>query len=58
MEFKSLREYLLQKKGAIEDIPFGPDSLVFKVAGKMFALIAWKEKQIRMNYMVKVDADK
>ncbi|WP_262988459.1 MmcQ/YjbR family DNA-binding protein, partial [Enterococcus faecium] len=32
-------EYCLTKKGAVKDFPFGPDILVIKVAGKMFALI-------------------
>jgi predicted DNA-binding protein (MmcQ/YjbR family) len=33
-----LRAYLLAKPGAWEDTPFGPDTLVFKVKSKMFAL--------------------
>ncbi|GIP26576.1 hypothetical protein J23TS9_17060 [Paenibacillus sp. J23TS9] len=32
-------EYCLLKKGATKDYPFGPDPLVIKIAGKMFALI-------------------
>lgn len=32
-------EYGLKKKGATKDYPFGPDPLVLKIAGKMFALI-------------------
>lgn len=27
----------------MEDLPFGPEVLVLKVAGKMFALVAWQE---------------
>ncbi len=34
-----LREYLLGKTGATEGQPFGPDVLVYKVAGKMFAFL-------------------
>ena len=30
--------YCLSKKGVTEELPFGPDVLVFKVMGKMFAL--------------------
>jgi len=30
--------YCLSLKGAEEDLPFGPDTLVFKVMGKLFAL--------------------
>lgn len=39
MNIESAREYCLSKKGVIEDLPFGDDSLVMKVMGKMFALI-------------------
>ncbi|MEM1096914.1 MAG: MmcQ/YjbR family DNA-binding protein [Bacteroidota bacterium] len=38
MTFDSLRTYCLAKPGATEDCPFGPDVLVFRVMGKMFAL--------------------
>src|SRR5690606_6771500 len=29
----------LSQKGATEDCPFGPDNLVYKVMGKMFAMV-------------------
>jgi predicted DNA-binding protein (MmcQ/YjbR family) len=35
---KALRRVCLGFKGAEETFPFGPDTSVFKVAGKMFAL--------------------
>jgi predicted DNA-binding protein (MmcQ/YjbR family) len=38
MNIEELREYCLSKKGAEESFPFGEDTLVFKVGGKMFAL--------------------
>jgi predicted DNA-binding protein (MmcQ/YjbR family) len=38
MHLDDLRLYCLAKPGATEDTPFGPDVLVFKVMGKMFAL--------------------
>ena len=41
MELESLRTYHLKKKGAFEDFPFGPEVMVFKVRGKMFALVVW-----------------
>jgi predicted DNA-binding protein (MmcQ/YjbR family) len=34
-----LRAYLLSKTGAVEDFPFGDEAAVFKVGGKMFALM-------------------
>ncbi|MFY0673708.1 MAG: MmcQ/YjbR family DNA-binding protein [Bacteroidia bacterium] len=39
MEFDELRSYCLSKKASSESFPFGEDTLVFKVAGKMFALV-------------------
>jgi len=38
MNRAELRAYLLRKQGSVEDRPFGPDTAVFKVMGKMFAL--------------------
>ena len=49
MELTHLRDYLLIKKGAQEEFPFGPDVMVFKVVGKMFALISWVETPLRIN---------
>ena len=40
MNLESVYNYLAQKKGAVEAFPFGPQALVFKVRGKMFALVA------------------
>ena len=39
MDIETLRDYCLQKKGVTESFPFDNDTLVFKVAGKMFLLI-------------------
>ena len=49
MEFENLLKYLLDKPGASEDFPFGPSAMVFKVKGKMFALIAVEETPLRIN---------
>lgn len=38
MNIESFRRHCLEKPGVTEETPFGPDTLVFKVAGKMFAL--------------------
>lgn len=37
---EQLTGYGLSKKGAVEDYPFGPETLVLKVGGKMFALLS------------------
>lgn len=39
MNIETVREYCLSKKATTESFPFDDDSLVFKVMGKMFALI-------------------
>lgn len=39
MNTVTLREYLLDKPSATEDFPFGPEVAVFKVGGKIFALM-------------------
>ena len=38
MNAARLRRACLAFEGAVEDFPFGPETSVFKVAGKMFAL--------------------
>ena len=55
MNLQSLKENLLKKKGTTEEIPFGPEALVYKVMGKMFALVAWEENPLRIS--LKCDPD-
>ena len=55
MDLGEFREYCLTKPGAREETPFGPDVLVFKVAGKMFALAALDEVPTTVN--LKCDPD-
>ncbi|MBN8575559.1 MAG: MmcQ/YjbR family DNA-binding protein [Cytophagales bacterium] len=38
MNIEQFRSYCLSKRGVTEEFPFGEDTLVFKVMGKMFAL--------------------
>jgi predicted DNA-binding protein (MmcQ/YjbR family) len=38
LNIEELREYCLQKPGVTEGLPFGGDTLVFKVGEKMFLL--------------------
>jgi len=38
MHIESFRDYCLAKPGTTEHTPFGPDTLVFKVLDKMYAL--------------------
>lgn len=38
MNLESFRKHCLSKKGVTEEFPFGEETLVYKVMGKMFAL--------------------
>src|SRR5881409_3312450 len=49
MDLAQFREYCLSKPRATEGTPFGPDVLVFKVGGKMFALAALEEVPTTVN---------
>ena len=49
MDLAQFRKYCLSKPFATEGTPFGPDVLVFKVRGKMFALAALEEVPPRVN---------
>ena len=40
MNIEHLLDHCMAKKGVEETFPFGPDTLVFKVMGKVFALIS------------------
>ena len=55
MNFETLRRYLLGKTAAVEDRPFGPKALVFKVMGKMFALVPLETR--RLHVTLKCDPD-
>jgi predicted DNA-binding protein (MmcQ/YjbR family) len=49
MKLEALRNYLLAKKGTTEETPFGPEVLVYKVMGKMFALVAWEADPLTIS---------
>ncbi len=49
MNLQTLRDYLLQKRETTEETPFGPEALVFKVKGKMFALVAWEQTPLHIS---------
>jgi len=55
MDLAKFREYCLGKPRATEGIPFGPDTLVFKVGGKIFAITSLDEIPARAN--LKCDPD-
>src|SRR5262245_57333238 len=55
MDLAEFREYCLTKPDTTEGTPLGPDVLVFKVSGKMFALAALDELPATVN--LKCDPD-
>lgn len=49
MDAKEILDYCLQKKGAIESFPFDKDTLVVKVATKMFLLMNLEKFPLSIN---------
>lgn len=49
MTLDQLLTYALTKPGTEETLPFGPEALVLKVAGKMWLLIALDSKPLQLN---------
>jgi len=46
---EEVREFCLSLKGVTEELPFGPDTLVFKVMGKVFAITPLDEEMLSIN---------
>jgi predicted DNA-binding protein (MmcQ/YjbR family) len=55
MNIEDFRELCIRKPGVTEELPFGPDALVFKVMGKMFALCSIDNFQ---SFNAKCDPEK
>jgi predicted DNA-binding protein (MmcQ/YjbR family) len=56
MNIEELREYCILKKGVTESLPFGPETLVFKIMGKVFLLTGIEGTPLQFN--VKCDPEK
>ncbi|KAA0993592.1 MmcQ/YjbR family DNA-binding protein [Dyadobacter aurulentus] len=56
MNLETLREYCLHLPGVTEELPFGPDTLVFKVKGKVFLLTSLDAPSFGFN--AKCDPEK
>ena len=56
MHVESIRNYCLLKPAVSEGFPFDETTLVFKVAGKMFALFRLEQQPIEIN--LKCDPEK
>ncbi|MET8881361.1 MmcQ/YjbR family DNA-binding protein [Streptomyces rubiginosohelvolus] len=50
-----LRTFCLEFNASVEEFPFGPETSVFKVLGKMFALTALEARPLTVN--LKCDPD-
>lgn len=49
MNMTTLKGILSRKKGAVAEYPFGPEVLVYKVGGKIFALVREDADPIHIN---------
>ncbi|MGK2861939.1 MAG: MmcQ/YjbR family DNA-binding protein [Chitinophagaceae bacterium] len=49
MNIEQIRDYCLSKKSVEEAFPFGPDTLVYKVAGKVFLFLGLDNVDLRFN---------
>ena len=56
MDIEALRTYCLSKPGVTESFPFDESTLVFKVMGKMFALVPLERTPPQCN--LKCDPDR
>lgn len=56
MDITEILEYCQLKKGVEETFPFNPETLVLKVAGKMFALIPLEKQPLSIS--LKADPEK
>tara|TARA_R110002072_G_scaffold137355_2_gene280162 strand:- start:4 stop:363 length:360 start_codon:yes stop_codon:yes gene_type:complete len=56
MNIEDFRFFCLSLKGTEDGFPFGPDTLVFKVMGKMFCLAGLENNPLQFN--VKCDPEK
>lgn len=56
MDIESFRSYCMNLPGVEETLPFGPDTLVFKVCDKIFALTGLDEEECSVN--LKCDPEK
>lgn len=55
MNIEELRDYCLELKGVTEEFPFGPETMVYKVKGKVFLLTSLDSVQLSFN--VKCDPE-
>ena len=54
-DLAQIKLLLLAKPGSEEYFPFGPEEAVYKLSGKIFALLAWQ--QVPLQLSLKCDPD-
>lgn len=52
MNSEKIEKYVSRFPGAEDSFPFGPEALVFKVMGKMFALVSQQEEVPRVTLKI------
>lgn len=57
MHIEDIRSYCIQKNAVTEELPFGPDTLVFKVGGKVFLLVGLDQID-SLSFNVKCDPER
>ena len=55
MKVSLLHEHIMQKNNVSEERPFGADFLVFKIGGKIFAILAVEASPLRLNLKCEPD---
>lgn len=56
MNVESLRDYCITLPHVTEDLPFGPETLVFRIVGKVFLLVSLDTDHLSFN--VKCDPER
>ncbi len=54
-DYTDMEKYILSKNGSYKDFPFGPETAVYRVCNKMFAIMNQDENILRLN--LKCDPD-
>jgi predicted DNA-binding protein (MmcQ/YjbR family) len=49
LDLESLRLHFQGLPGVTEEFPFGPTAMVFKVLGKMFAIVGWQNSPLSIS---------
>lgn len=55
MKWEVLRKILAAKQAATEETPFGPETKIFKVGGRIFAAVGWMHSPVHVA--LKCDPD-